>query len=114
MADNTFKGVNSRQYYRVTYPEKERPILKIGDYELAVMDISEKGGKFLNDVGIKADPGSRITGTITFHDGEEVTVIGDVLREFYDQVIICFTKGIPFSTMIKEQRYLRGRYKHLF
>ena len=114
MAAKEFKGVNSRQYYRLTYPEKERPWLKIDDELLRVMDLSEKGGKFLNDTGIKIDPGSRITGAITFHDGETITVIGDVLREFYDQVVICFTKGIPFSTMIKEQRYLRERYKHLF
>ena len=114
MADKEFKGINSRQYYRVTYPEKERPWIKIDGDLLQVMDISEKGGKFLNAVGIKVDPGSRITGTITFHDGETITVTGDVLREFYDQIIICFTKGIPFSTMIKEQRYLREKYKHLF
>ena len=114
MADQGFKGINSRQYYRVTYPEKERPWIKIDGELLHVMDISEKGGKFLNVPGIKVDPGSMVTGTITFHDGETVTVVGEVLREFYDQVIICFTKGVPFSIMVKEQRYLREKYKHLF
>jgi hypothetical protein len=116
MQKREFKGVNSREFYRVTYPEKERPSLKIGEDELTVIDISEKGGKFLNDKDVKIDPDATIDGTITFHNGETISVEGTVLRAFNDQVVICFTKtqGIPFSVILKEQRYLRENYKHLF
>jgi hypothetical protein len=109
-----FKGVNSREFYRVDYPEKERPSLKIGEDELPVIDISEKGGKFLNNKGVKIDPGATVGGTITFHNGEAIAVEGEVLRAFNDQVVICFTKGIPFAIIINEQRYLREKYWHLF
>lgn len=111
-----FKGVNSREFYRVEYPEQERPTLKIGEDELPVIDISEKGGKFLSDKDVKIDPGAKVEGTITFHNGETITVAGEALRAFNDQVVICFTRhrGIPFSIILNEQRYLREIYKHLF
>ncbi len=114
MIGREFKGANSREFYRVEYPEQERPSIKIGEDELEVIDISEKGGKFLNDKGVKLDPGTTVDGTIIFHHGEAVTVRGKVLRAFNDQVVICFTKGVPFGVILDEQRYLREHYKHLF
>ncbi len=114
MIEREFKGVNSREFYRVEYPEQERPLIKINEDELEVIDISEKGGKFLNDKGVKLDPGSMVEGTITFHNGEAITVMGKVLRAFSDQVVICFTKGVPFGAILNEQRYLKENYKHLF
>jgi hypothetical protein len=114
MKEREFKGANTREFYRVEYPMKVRPLIKIGEDELPVIDISEKGGKFQSNPDVKIDPGARVEGTITFHHGESVTVQGEVLRAFNDQVIICFTNGIPFSVILNEQRYLKEKYSHLF
>lgn len=109
------KWIYTREFYRLEYPSKERISLKSGDLSYEVVNISEKGAKLLDKSGEKLDPEKTISGTVTFHNGETIEVEGTILR-ILDQgyFVILFSKRIPFSSIMKEQRYLMERYKHLF
>ena len=111
--DDEYHGENTRQFYRVEYPDADRPRLVTGERSYAVVNISEKGGRFSPEDKVRPDAGTPVAGTITFGDGEEVEIEGEVLRAIEDDVIICFTRRIHFIRIIKEQWRLMRKYRHL-
>ena len=40
------KGKEKREFFRIKYPEKEKPVLRIGQCAFSIVDLSEKGIKF--------------------------------------------------------------------
>ena len=99
-----------RNHYRVNYPFAERPALEIGRASFEVVECSENGLRYA--VGERRSPsvGTEISGRLLFRSGEAVDVTGDVVRLKDGLVALALQPpGIPFSVVIHEQRYLRGR-----
>ena len=67
-----------RKHERLVYPSTKRPLIKIGEHEFEIIDISEGGVKFLNDKQIEL--GRIIQGTAELLNGKTITVNGEVSR----------------------------------
>jgi hypothetical protein len=99
-----------RNHYRVIYPFAERPALESGRSSFEVVECSENGLRF--DVGERRSPsiGTQVSGRLVFRSGEAVHVTGEVVRLQEGLVALALQPpGIPFSVVIHEQRYLRGK-----
>ena len=92
-----------RKYDRLVYPSTKRPILKIGDHKVEIVDISERGVKFLNDNGIEFD--QMIHGTAVLLSGKTIIVDGEVSRSLNRECGLLINP-IPRSIISKEKRII--------
>lgn len=92
-----------RKYERLVYPSSKRPILKIGDHKLEIVDISERGVKFLNDKEIEFD--QIIHGTAVLLSGKTIIVDGEVSRSLNRECSLLIDP-IPKSIISKEKRII--------
>ena len=97
------KTKQKRKYERLAYPSTKRPLLKIGDHELEIIDISERGIKFLNDEQLAFD--QIIHGTTVLLSGESVIVEGEVSRSLNRECSLVINP-IPKAIISKEKRIL--------
>ncbi|HAO93586.1 MAG: hypothetical protein A2X93_03945 [Deltaproteobacteria bacterium GWC2_56_8] len=109
-----YKGSNSRECYRIEYPSKDLPVFNSGEAEYKVLNISEKSAKLVGGNAMTIELGQELRGTIRLTCGIASPVIGDVTRLFRPgaEFILLFKTRIPFKTIISEQRFLIGKYKH--
>jgi|SRR5437868_16025 hypothetical protein len=98
-----------REVYRVVYPLVERPTFEVGRYLYEVVDLSERGLRY--EVRDRRMPtvGSEVGGRLQFRRGEEVPVVGQVLRAQQGEVVLQLEPPLPFAEVLAEQRYLRGK-----
>ncbi|MEY4630799.1 MAG: hypothetical protein RIQ81_919 [Pseudomonadota bacterium] len=110
-ADN---AEQKRQHFRLEFPVKERPRLKLERYELEVLDVSEGGCSVQCDGNAYAKlsrPGTAISGVLTFASGEKVDVAGKVLRVIDGQrIALAFSQGVPLPVMMAEHRRILKQY----
>jgi len=98
-----------RGLYRVTYPPEARPKLKIKSREFEVINLSEKGIRFLLDKQIEFTKWVR--GRVTFQDGESLEVEGKIIWKKPDEIALSLLIiPIPYERVLKEQRYLINRF----
>ncbi len=102
-----------RAFYRLRYPELERPLLWLDNSRCHVVEISESGMR-LHRAGWEREAGEKIMGTVRFHDGEAVIIYGVFLRIDGDEVILQLEQGISLRRMLDEQRRLIHLYPLLF
>lgn len=107
----------SRRCYRIHYPKRERPTLHVGAAAWDVVDLSETGVLFRHPGGLgDLEVGTEIEGVICFRRGEEIPIVGVVLRSDVRpdggrDIVVDFTEGgVPFGLILDEQRYLHGHY----
>ncbi|WP_375752488.1 PilZ domain-containing protein [Vibrio sp. HN007] len=103
-----------RQYYRLRYPRNDRPVITLMDKKYHVCEISEQG---LRIVFLSQNPvaiGLTVSGKISFHDSETLSIEGEILRQDDLEVIIKLTKGVSFKRMTVEQLYLRKKYPKVY
>lgn len=94
-----------RRYYRIEYPAPMRPTLKIRKHEFQVLDISEKGVRFLKDKQVRF--GRWVSGEVTFYDGQTMIIEGKIVRNQENNIGLFLTiKAIPYSKILSEQRLL--------
>jgi hypothetical protein len=74
-----YKGQERRQHPRTVFESQNRPRLKIGLQEFEVIDISEKGVRFVNDKKVNSE--GWINGTIVFSDARRVDIDGIIVRQ---------------------------------
>ena len=67
-----YVGQEKRKYIRLLYPPQKRPVLKVGNYKVEVVDISEGGLKIFNYMQHKFGP--NIQGMIVFLSGASYEV----------------------------------------
>ena len=103
-------GAQRRALYRVVYPFADRPIIEIGRHVHDVVDISERGVQYeARDRAIPA-MGSLVYGLVRFKGSDAVAVTGTVIRLSETLVVLALEPpGVPFSNILKEQRYLRSK-----
>ncbi len=106
---------NRRNHFRVEYPVKDRPILSARQWRGEVMDCSETGVRVHLPDGIPGEPnlidGERLTASIRFAQGDTIEVEGTVVRHAGTTLVLRLDVAqVPFSRIIREQRWLRSRY----
>lgn len=107
-------GAQRRQYYRLKYPKKARPLMCIEDWFFQVSESSEKGIRLLMNNLAHLYYGFKLSGTVRLHDDHEVQVEGSILRFDQDEVIVKLEKGLSFRDMVAEQRHIRKKYPTFF
>jgi hypothetical protein len=95
-----------RSCFRVIYPPRRSPTLYLNGAAYPVMDLGEKGVRFINRRRRKL-PEDITRFKVAFHDGETVDVIGRLIRANHDQVVFSILRGIPYQRIIKEQLQFR-------
>ncbi|MBW1754046.1 MAG: PilZ domain-containing protein [Deltaproteobacteria bacterium] len=73
------KDLERRNYLRREYKSKERPTLKIGKIEFEVIDISERGLKFINKQKINLE--GWVSGTLTLSNNRSIAIDGIIIRK---------------------------------
>lgn len=100
-------------FFRLVYPEVDRPVLQIGKRLCEIVDLSEEGVKFVQPAGFSPALETLLNGIVKFYNGETVSISGKVLR--YDEkkghCVLHLHEGLPFAKMIEEQRRLINKYK---
>jgi len=104
-----YAGPERRKFNRLLYPPKKRPMLKIGNAEVEVVDISEKGMKLFNYKEHKL--GQNIQGTIVFSSGKSIDINGKIVWHFKNELGL-LTTPIPRS-IIEGEMYTLLREKVL-
>ena len=99
-----YGGIERRRYFRLTYPPDAGPTFKVRTHELEVLEVSEKGLRFLNDKEVKL--AEWVRGTIRFHDGELLDLEGRTVRKQGDEIALNLVTPIPFPRILKEQRFV--------
>lgn len=69
-----------RAYYRLSFPIQEQPEFRVGDVAMPVLDVSERGFRYLPKPGHAPEVGDVIQGTIHFRHGVTVDIEGPVNR----------------------------------
>ena len=106
-------SINRREFYRLSYPNSDRPLIRFGKKVLPVAEISEEGVKIAHDGQCPAldEP---FRGTIIFQDGEQATVEGVVYRLDDRDFVVKLTQGISIRRITLEQLWLKEKFPILF
>lgn len=107
-------GIQRRQYYRLKYPKKARPVMLVEDQLFQVCETSEKGLRVIMSNIASLYRGLRLSGTVRLHSNQEVDIEGSILRFDNDEVVVQLDKGLSFRDMVSEQRHIRQRYPSFF
>ncbi len=100
-----------RRYFRVPYPDSERPPFHDSSgRRYSVVDVSEKGLKIdaINDPLLPV--ASRLSGVILFQNGKTVDAEGVALRQDADGLAIALDNGLDVGQLFREQSYIRKHY----
>ncbi len=103
--------MNLRSFYRINYPEDDRPALLVEGEPLEILDISETGVRFVCPDELPLGK-STITASIEFRDRTRCAVQGKVYRrdEVAGTAVLRLMVGIPPERMMAEQRGLIVRH----
>ena len=108
------RSVNQRNFYRVEYPEIERPRFISDDKtEYVVLDISEKGMRLLKKEDSPLEIGSTLQGSVKLHVAGNVNVVGKIIRDTEVSLAVFLHVGIQFSLIVNEQQYLQQLNKYI-
>lgn len=101
-----------RRFYRLNYPERERPILSCELGKFTILDISEEGLRIALPLSHQLSIGSKITGRIDFESGAAGNVRGVVIRIDSERSEggLQLSKGLPLKLVIAEERRLLQKY----
>ena len=100
---------NRREFYRIPFPETERPRVVVGTSISEVIECSERGLSY-QPATESGDVGDVVEGRIRFPRGVELPIRGEVVRVGDDRVSLALHgTGIPFAVIFQEQLHLRRR-----
>lgn len=100
-----YEGIERRKYPRIEYLNIEGPRLKIGKHKFEVLDISQRGLKFLNDKEVNLS--EYISGKLTFLCGESIDIEGLLIWEQDDDFGLYLKNLIPSDMIQKEELYIQ-------
>ena len=104
MKNEKYKGPERRTSLRATYKTDKRPVLKVGENEFEVADISEMGLRFFNDRKIEFRHWVR--GTVKLLCGESIYVEGMIVRKKRVDIYMNVNIPIPKNILRKEQQLI--------
>lgn len=98
---------NRREYYRIPFPQTERPRVVVGLSISEVIECSERGLSYRPAAEV-GGVGEVLEGRIRFPRGVELPIRGEVVRVADDRVALSLKgAGIPFAVIFQEQLHLR-------
>jgi hypothetical protein len=100
-----YEGIERRKYPRTEYFNIEGPKLKIGKHKFEVLDISQRGLKFLNDKEVNLS--EYISGKLTLLCGESIDIEGSPIWEQDDDFGLYLKNHIPSDIIQKEALYIQ-------
>jgi hypothetical protein len=103
-----------RRYYRLHYPEVERPSVWFKGRYYEVSEVSEGGIMILLGDGCAVRLGQSFVGVIRFQDGETNSIVGVVLRIDENKMVVKLSKGVSLRRMMAEQIRIRKKYPMFF
>jgi hypothetical protein len=112
------QGKQKRQAFRLKYQISDRPNIKLipknygpatnkGIFSYEVIDISERGIRFLYTNGMVENP---VNGLIHLHSSEPLEFTAKIIRVQDNQICLMLDEPIPLGILAKEQRYLFNKY----
>ena len=96
---------NSRENYRLHYPERERPTLQIGDARYSVTELSEGGMRVLAD-----NLTGEVKGKLLLRGGDVIDVVGTFSRQAAREAVLFNLSGVTYNVLMSAQRRLINRY----
>jgi hypothetical protein len=103
-------GASRRALFRVVYPFADRPVIEVGRHVHDVVDVSERGLRYEVHDRHVPEIDALVYGLVKFKGSDEIGVTGSVIRTREGVVVLALEPpGIPFSTVLQEQRYLRSK-----
>ncbi|UCD33078.1 MAG: PilZ domain-containing protein [Desulfobacterales bacterium] len=78
------KELDRRKYSRREFKPKEKPTLKIGKIEFEIIDISERGLRFINKHQINLE--GWVSGTLTFSNRHSIEIDGIIVRKKKNEI----------------------------
>jgi hypothetical protein len=98
-----YKAPERRECIRFEYPPEHRPVFRVRNKKLKIIDISEQGLKLLNDKQVKL--GAMVHGSILFLNGKSMEITGKIVWE-HDNQIGLLLAPLPPSVILAEIRNL--------
>jgi len=95
-----------RQLYRIVYPLKARPRIQVGEESFAVIDLCERGIRFLYCGAQGFKIGEELQAVVHFADGSSAEIQGSVMRVQGNQTVLHLRVPISPAKVLQEQRYL--------
>lgn len=96
-----YEAQEKRQYARLVYPSTKRPKFVVRDDEMEIIDISEKGIKFIKDK--HSQIAECVHGTTKLLSGKSIDVAGKIIWERENEVGLLITQ-IKEAVIIEEIR----------
>ncbi|KJY84924.1 peptide chain release factor A [Vibrio galatheae] len=106
--------IQKRQFYRLRYPKRARPFVRLGEELFKVTEVSEGGIRMVVNNTETMYKGLSVKGVLNLNDENRVEIEGAVLRFEHDEVIVQLRKGPTFKIMVDEQRNIRNKYPVFF
>ncbi|WP_114785478.1 PilZ domain-containing protein [Vibrio tetraodonis] len=103
-----------REFYRLKYPKKARPCIRIYDQIFYVTEVSEGGIRVVMNMFTDWYKGLLMSGTLELHSQEKIEFKGAVLRFDNGEVILKLNEGPTFKNMVEEQRHIIQEYPSHF
>lgn len=98
-----------REYYRICYPERDRPILQLAGNALPILDLSENGACCLSNATLFTDA-SALPANVVLAEGKVVSTTATFVRQEPDRLAVRFSPLIPLPIIFAEQRRMRRLY----
>jgi hypothetical protein len=100
----------TRQFHRIRYPLSFRPKIRIQgeNCDCEVVELSERGIRFLYKGRAQLSAGLEIEVNITFCDGESFHLKGEILRVEREDVIMRFSGSLTTNRLMKEQLFIKN------
>lgn len=95
-----------RRFFRLRYPAKEILFLTVQNRQYRLTEISAHGIVYYCPEELTFHLSQTIQATLTFLDGEVITINGSVLRMTRSEVIVYLPVGIPEKRITREQQRL--------
>ena len=99
-----------REFYRVEFPEHERPVLFLNEIFYEVLDICEAGLRFEVDDVASIIGNGRIDAQLRFRDGAMVDSSGDILYQRDNSIVVILDNPISLRRVRAEHLYLINKY----
>ena len=100
---------NHREFYRIQYREQDHPILVVGEIEVQILDLSERGACCFSNAPL-FDETSAIPVQVRLWDGNVISTTATLIRQEPDRLAVHFSPSIPLPIIFAEQRRLRRLY----
>ncbi|WED21497.1 PilZ domain-containing protein [Vibrio sp. JC009] len=103
-----------RMFYRLRYPNSDRPSVEMLGQTFQVCEISELGMRLLFRSTEPVSLGVKVSGIVHFLDDEDVEIEGVALRQHGGEVAIKLSKGISEQRMTEERHHLTEKYPDVY